>query len=143
MDTTRFNATLRQIADRSHRSGTDLVRSWAKRLVQKAAFRTPIESGRHPHQARGRARAGFWPAGAALGVVNLYTPYPNRGEGTADDRTESMNPTFRFTNDVPYITLIPPGGESYFQQAVDEVQSRMARELEDTFKKEVLTNVGG
>lgn len=127
IDTADFNAQLAKVARLIDRNAGSYVRTTARRLVKKAAWRCPRAPG--SFAASGRARAGFWPAALALGLSNIYTGQPNRGEGAAIDRTASDSPSFTIENSVPYITQIP-GGTGWFDEALAAVRGQMAGDLE-------------
>lgn len=125
----KFNDQLSRVAQMIGRNGASYVRTTARRLIKKAAFNCPIRTG--------RARAGFWPAATALSIGNIYTPLGNRGEGSAENKTDSNNPAFTFRNSVPYITIIKGknGGLHWWNNAIAAVQARMAADLEKYAKK--------
>lgn len=127
IDMDDFNAQVAQVARLIDRNGGSYVRTTARRLIKKAAWRCPRATGKYA--AAGRARAGFWPAALALGISNIYTNHPNKDEGAGVDRSRDSNPSFTIENRVPYIGLIP-GGTGWFEDAKQAVRAQMAKDLE-------------
>lgn len=131
----QFNAALAEVVRRSHRESSELVVLWSRRLVQKAAIRTPITRVRAEN--RGRARAGWWPAILALGGGSAYTPAPNKGEGSI--RFTGMGtdqPSIFLENAVPYITRLKVG-TGWFDSAIEEVRARMVADMETSYQRVV------
>jgi len=126
-DMAGFNQQVAQVRNMIHRNGRSYVRTTARRLIRRMAWAAPHSSKRHPQA--GRLRAGFWPAAAALGITNIYTRYPNKGEGAAKDATGSNNPAFTITNSVPYVMTLKDGTR-WVDNAMSEVRGQMAKDLE-------------
>lgn len=128
-----FSRAMRELHERNHRAPASMVTYWGRKLVRKAAWLTPISHGRW--LARGRARAGWWPAAAGLGVTSVYTPFANAGEGSfVDGRGAGDKASVTLTNSVPYITRIK-GGTEWFGRAVDEITAAMERETEAQYRE--------
>ena len=108
-DLSPFFNDVRRIGSRSDRAATFYIQRSGRALLQALAFHTPIASsggGRNKStgrftsgfRARGRARAGWWPAAAKLGVSSIYSPAPNLGEGDAIDNSLSRDPSITLIN---------------------------------------------
>lgn len=121
-----FNRQMSQVRDMIHRNGRSYVRTTARRLVRRLAWAAP-HAPRRFGQA-GRLRAGFWPAATALGITNIYTNMPNKGEGAAVDATSGDRPSFTLINSVPYVMTLKQGTQ-WIENAADEVRRQMARDL--------------
>lgn len=127
-DMNQFNGLLAETRQMLHRNSGSYVRTTARRLVRRLAYNTPITKAKRRN--RGRLRAGFWPAAAALGITNIYTRFPNKNEGSAVDNTRDMtNPRFTITNSVPYIQNLRMG-YNWVDEARRGVQAQMAKDLE-------------
>jgi len=119
----------RRVKQRSNTAGPYFVKFQAKKLVRVAALNTPVAT--ESSRMRGRARAGWWPAAAVLGLRSVYSPLPNLGEGHAFDGTANVaNPVFRMTNSVPYITTMTAHGLAWWHSAVAQVESELKAYLE-------------
>lgn len=125
-DMAAFNSQVDQVRGMIQRNGRSYVRTTARRLIRRMAWAVPHASKRFPNA--GRLRAGFWPAAAALGITNIYTHFPNKGEGSARDATHGDNPSFRIENAVPYVLRLKDGQE-WVEKAMAEVRAQMARDL--------------
>lgn len=124
----QFNNLLAETRQMLHRNSGSYVRTTARRLVRRLAYNAPISKERSRN--RGRLRAGFWPAAAALNITNIYTRYPNKNEGSAVDNTRDYtNPRFTITNSVPYIPNLRMGYQ-WVDEARRGVQAQMAQDLE-------------
>jgi len=122
-----FNAQVASVRRLIHRNSRSYVKTIARRLVRRLAF----NAGQAPRRylGSGRLRAGFWPAAIALNISNIYTPYPNKNEGSVTDRTSSRNPSITITNSVPYILRLHKG-TGWVNEAESGVRAQMARDLE-------------
>lgn len=128
-----FGATMRLLHERNRRAPSSLVTFWGRKLVRKAAYGTPIAGG--GFAARGRARAGWWPAALGLGVANVYTPQPNAGEGVfVDGRGAGDKASVTIGNSVPYITRMSVG-LGWFGEAVAGVEAQMRNEAEREYRE--------
>lgn len=134
-DMTGFSDQLRALQAKSGRSARSMVTYWARKLVRKAAWNTPISHG--GYAARGRLRAGWWPAATMLGISNIYTPLPNAGEGVAIDARASGKPSVTIGNSVPYVLRLKVGLE-WWEEALTSVEAQMERELEHEMNRHVL-----
>jgi hypothetical protein len=142
---TDFNRQVEKVREMIGRNGRSYVRTTARRLVRRLAWAAPHASKRFPQS--GRLRAGFWPAAAALGITNVYTNKPNRGEGSATDATWGANPSFTIVNSVPYVMTLKQGTQ-WIENAEGEVRGQMARDLrkyaEDTWaRREMIEDLSG
>ena len=145
-DMVDFNQKTRQVRDLLHRNAGSYIRTTARRLIKRLSWNVPHAP---PYfQSAGRLRAGFWPAAAALGITNIYTQHPNKGEGSAVDATRSTgNPMFTIRNSVPYITRLK-AGQGWVEDAKRGVEAQMARDLrkyvEDSWaRRELIENLTG
>ena len=87
---------------------------------------------------RGRARAGWKPAAAAIGVSTVYTKYPNQNEGGVIDRSNERSfPSVVMTNRVPYILTIQGHGD-WAQNAINQEATRMVERLEKTYRERLV-----
>lgn len=138
-DMARFNSEVARVQEMLGRNAGSYVRTTARRLIRRMAWNAPKAPGYM--KASGRLRAGFWPAAIALGVTNVYTGQPNKGEGEASDMTHGANPRFVITNAVPYVLRLKVGME-WVQKSVQAVEAQMARDLrkyaEDTWARRAL-----
>lgn len=139
----RFNAQLAELKRRNGRAGPSMVRFWTRRLVQKAAWLTPIAtSGRDSAgrfvriKNRGRARAGWYPAASMVGLSSVYAgAAPNRKEGRGTDKTgDKARPSMTIENRVPYVTFMRGHGLAWWIRAQAEVRGRMAGELQAKYQ---------
>lgn len=127
-NTLEFERLLSETRAMLHRNSRSYVRTTARRVVRRLAYNAPIAKAHKRN--RGRLRAGFWPAAAALNITNIYTGYPNKNEGSAVDKTNSANnPSFTITNTVPYIQNLQMGYQ-WAENARRGVQAQMAKDLE-------------
>ena len=126
-DTTGFNRQVGQVQQMIHRNARSYVRTTARRLIKRMAFNAPRAT--QGYAASGRLRAGFWAAATALGITNIYTAQPDRGEGSAIDATNAKSPSFTITNAVPYIGNLKDG-LAWAETARRGVEAQMARDLE-------------
>ena len=126
-DTDNFNRQMSGVARLVGRNGASYVRTTARRLTKRFAYNAPKAPG--SFAASGRLRAGFWPAAALLGISNIYTNQPNRGEGAGDNRTDSDAPSFTITNSVPYIGNLKEG-LAWADDSARGVEMQMAKDLE-------------
>ena len=126
-DTVDFNAQIERVRALLGRNAGSYVRTTARRLVRRLAFNAPKASAKY--RGSGRLRAGFWPAAALLNISNIYTRFPNKGEGSGNDQTRSAHPSFTITNEVPYITNLK-GGLKFVDMAAQGVRAQMTRDLE-------------
>ena len=125
-DMTDFNRQVEQVRSMLHRNGGRYVRTTARRLIKRMAWASP-HAPKNFAQA-GRLRAGFWPAATALGITNIYTNQPNRGEGAASNATWGDRPSFTIINSVPYITTLK-GGLKFVDEAMQRVRMQMVKDL--------------
>ena len=121
-----FNQQVGQVQELIGRNARSYVRTTARRLIRRLAWAAPHASLKY--SAAGRLRAGFWTAAAALGITNIYTRFPNKGEGDARDATHGNNPSFTITNSVPYVLRLKQG-QGWIESAAGQVRSQMARDL--------------
>ena len=162
-DLQKFFAAWSQLKRRSTDAGRFFIRWQARRLVKALAFHTPIAAitvkvvevklitdragvtryvrRRTPKRirlSRGRARAGFKPAAAALGAGTVYTGFPNKGEGFIIDASNDLiRPTITIVNRVPYILLIPGHGE-WAQAAINQEAARLLERLEKSYRQNLI-----
>jgi len=130
-----FNSQLSALHEKNGRSGRSMVTYWGRKLLRKLAYRTPLSHGKWA--ARGRLRAGWWPAATALGVTNIYTPAPNAAEGGfLDERATIGHPRITMTNSVPYVGRLKVG-MTPFETAAREVEGQMHGELEREYRQVV------
>lgn len=144
-DMTDFNRQVGQVRDLIHRNGRSYVRTTARRLIRRLAWAAPHAPKRFAQA--GRLRAGFWPAATALGITNIYSNMPNKGEGTASDGTHNDHPSFRIVNSVPYVMTLKQGNQ-WIENAANEVRAQMVRDLtryaQDTWaRRELIENLSG
>ena len=125
-DTTGFNQQVSQVQSLIHRNARSYVRTTARRLIKRLAYNAPRAA--QGYAASGRLRAGFWAAATALGITNIYTAQPDRGEGSAIDATGAKSPSFTITNAVPYIGNLKEG-LAWAETARRGVEAQMARDL--------------
>jgi hypothetical protein len=121
-----FNRQVEQVRNLIGRNAGSYVRTSARRLIRRFAWNAPIAKG--GYAARGRLRAGFWPAAALLNISNIYTGQPNNGEGAGQDQTRGSNPRFTITNSVPYIGNLK-GGLAWAENALNGVRAQMVKDL--------------
>ncbi len=127
-----FNQQIAALHAKNGRSARSMVTYWGRKLLRKLAYKTPLSHGQWA--ARGRLRAGWWPAATALGVTNVYTPAPNLGEGSFVDGRETVGrPSITLINAVPYVTRLKVG-MAPFEAAAAEVESQMRHELEREYR---------
>jgi len=106
IDTASFGSQIEQLRRVTGKSARSIVRFWARKAVGQVAWATAISPA--GFAARGRARAGWWPAASAIGASTVYTLAPNLNEGSVIDNSLSeSNPSFTMINLVPYVTHIP------------------------------------
>lgn len=122
-----FNSQVAQVRDMIGRNAGSYVRTTARRLVKRLAYAAPLAAKRYGKA--GRLRAGFWAAASRLGVTNIYTGQPDRGEGSAVDATQGDRPSFTITNAVPYVGRLK-GGLEWAEGAKRQVEAQMVRDLE-------------
>lgn len=121
-----FNRQVEQVRNLIGRNAGSFVRTTARRLIRRFAYNTPIAKG--GYAARGRLRAGFWPAAQLLGISNIYTGQANKGEGAGQDQTRGNNPRFTITNAVPYIGNLRQG-LTWAENALNGVRAQMVKDL--------------
>jgi hypothetical protein len=121
-----FNRQLSAVKNLIGRNGASYVRTTARRLIRRFAWNAPIAKG--GYAARGRLRAGFWPAAQLLGISNIYTSQANKDEGSGQDQTRGNSPRFTITNAVPYIGNLK-GGLSWAENALNGVRAQMVKDL--------------
>lgn len=126
-DLADFNRQLEQVRSLIGRNARSYVRTTARRMIRRLAWNAPRALQGFP--ASGRLRAGFWPAAAALGITNIYTAQPDKGEGAEMDRTDDSHPSFTIVNSVPYVMTLKAGLE-WAETARRGVEAQMARDLE-------------
>jgi hypothetical protein len=125
-DMTSFNRQVEQVRKMLHRNAGRYVRTTARRFIKRMSFDAPLAQAAFPMS--GRLRAGFWPAATALGITNIYTNAPNKGEGSAHDATNSANPAFTIINSVPYLMRVK-GGLGWVESAMQRVRMQMVKDL--------------
>jgi len=123
-----FSEKLRKSSSAMGREGTTYVQSQSRRLVKKWAHLAPMKTG--------RLRAGFWPVAVSLQMTNIYTRYPNRGEGYGINKSQDKrNPAVYMGNTVPYVAYAGRHGTSWWYAGINAIMARMEKDVENHVRK--------
>lgn len=136
IDTRSFGDQLARLRRETGKTGTSTVRYWSRIMLRKLAFKTSIATGRYRN--RGRLRAGWWPAAAALNVGTVYSgSFGNRGEGSCIDQSnDPERPSITMINSVTFAEFVP-GIFDALQSGADEVEARARVEWEKLIQRDL------